>query len=135
MVWVAFTIYILSCLIDGVSDGFFFHAKKKTVVFPVNVHIPFTIRRVLWNTTLCLLLMCYAQENLYLPLLAAMLMFSFLHNGSYYYTRNKLNPEVYPSGWFDQSTTSTAFWTDIMVPEFRVISFVLGVAIYFVWAI
>lgn len=34
--------------------------------------------------------------------------FSFFHNGVYYYTRNFLNPELYKKKWWDHSETSKA---------------------------
>lgn len=35
-------------------------------------------------------------------------MFSFFHNGTYYYIRNYLNPDVYKQKWWDHSETSSA---------------------------
>lgn len=35
-------------------------------------------------------------------------MFPFIHDGVYYQTRNKINRNVYPHGWMDQSTESGA---------------------------
>lgn len=40
--------------------------------------------------------------------LALIMTFSFFHNGFYYLTRNKLQPSLYPKGFMDKSTTSTA---------------------------
>lgn len=39
---------------------------------------------------------------------AFILIFSFFHNGFYYLTRNKLNPEIYKKKFFDDSDTSKA---------------------------
>lgn len=39
---------------------------------------------------------------------ALIFIFSFFHNGFYYLTRNKLNPEIYKKKFFDDSDTSKA---------------------------
>jgi len=36
------------------------------------------------------------------------LLFSFFHNGVYFMTRNKLDSKIYPKGFWDDSTSSTA---------------------------
>lgn len=41
---------------------------------------------------------------------ALIFVFSFFHNGFYYLTRNKLNPEIYKKKFFDDSDTSKAIF-------------------------
>ena len=57
------------------------------------------------------------------------LCFPFLHDGFYYYFRNKINPTIYTNGFFSQSNTSTAFFTNYMTPIVRSILFIVGLAL------
>jgi len=52
--------------------------------------------------------------------------FSFWHNGFYYKTRNKLDKNVYPRGWWDDSDTSTALVN--ISSGFRTAMLVIGIA-------
>jgi hypothetical protein len=55
------------------------------------------------------------------------LIFPFIHDGFYYYFRNKLNPEVYPLGFIDHSETTDAKISFRFIE--RLILFVCGVSI------
>ena len=58
------------------------------------------------------------------------LIFSFFHNGCYYLTRNKLNPEVYKKGFWDSSTTSEAILE--IGTGFRTIMAIVGLIFIYV---
>lgn len=57
------------------------------------------------------------------------LVFTFMHNGTMYMTRNNIDNTVYEKRWMAQSTSSTAKTTKFMTPVSRTIQFVLGVLI------
>jgi hypothetical protein len=56
------------------------------------------------------------------------LMFPFLHDGMYYKTRNKINSNTYPKGWWDTSYTTGAL---ISFNAFERLAFaIIGFATY-----
>ena len=52
-------------------------------------------------------------------------MFNFFHNGTYYYTRNKLDGRSYPKRWKDESKTFPPF-TALISYNKRAIAMILG---------
>lgn len=61
-------------------------------------------------------------------LLSEFMVFSFFHDGFYYKRRNQLNSSVYPKGFTDASTTSTAK-IELSFNQ-RVLLFVAGLILY-----
>jgi hypothetical protein len=57
-------------------------------------------------------------------------MFSFFHNGTYYYTRNKLSGKTYEKGWKDESRTFPPF-TPLMTYNKRTIAMSIGILAQF----
>ena len=57
------------------------------------------------------------------------LVFSFMHNGIMYLTRNNLDSNNYPKRFWAQSTSSVAKTTKFMTPVSRTIQFVIGTLI------
>lgn len=122
IIWIAYS------MIEGMREGFYWYFKansRRECNF--EIHPIFALQR-----GIVLLLagsLLYYTIGLYsiTSIISMMLIFSFFHNGSYYYTRNKLDDKTYPLRWKDQSTTSTAKMTKIMTYRNRTIFMVLGV--------
>lgn len=115
----AYLFAIISCLyacIEGVREAYYYHFANG---YKKNIHWIYFIQRALFSV------LVYANTSFFI-LMFFLLSFSFFHNGSYYFVRNKLNPEIYKKKFFDASTTSTA------VMEFnfleRSVFFALGIA-------
>ncbi len=84
-----------------------------------NAHIPFTLIRLISSIPIFIMVgwkvyLCYV------------LMFPFIHDGSYYTKRNELNPAIYQKKWFAQSDTSLAWFDKIMNPFIRTGLAILG---------
>lgn len=110
--------WVVVVFLEGKRDGFFFHNRNfATKPDGENIHWVFTIERAV---VLGLIGSVHAFSNSALDtsvfVFSLILIFSWIHNGKYYKTRNKLDKNVYPKGWFDSSTTSESFL------EFNVVS-------------
>lgn len=124
-------VWIIYALIEGFREGFYWHFKSTSKqVYEFEIHPIFAAQRgiVLLLILGCLLFMV-SPANAYLNLLSNALIFSFFHNGTYYLTRNKLDPKVYPTGWMSQSTTSTAKLTKVFTYRNRTICAIVGIVI------
>lgn len=122
---ILFIIWILFGCLEGRRDASFYHANMKTSD-PVkeNLHWLFTMTRgIVLGLITWITLYAYPNQitlsdlwNLLpsLPLpstmfaISLMFIFSFVHNGVYYFTRNRLDSNVYPKGFWDDSKSSTA---------------------------
>lgn len=139
---VFFLAWLLYTIIEGYREAYYWHHKMYTTDYgdETNLHTAFTIQRgivsVMLFYSLTLVLNIYGSLLL---LVANTLIFSFIHNGSMYYTRYVLSKRMFPNdktkwlytkGWFSQSSTSTAVLTKFMTPLSRTIQFVLGVGVY-----
>jgi len=137
-------IWGLYTLIEGYREGYYWHYKMHTLDnsdnIKRNLHVTFTLQRTL---VLVLLFVVFSSFiNIYATFwvsLANLLIFTFIHNGMMYTTRNSMSKVMfptdetkwlYPKGWFDQSVTSTAKATKYMTPVSRTIQFCLGLVIY-----
>ena len=121
----SFIIWGLYSIFEGIREAIFYHYKNHNIKRLFNEHIIFTIQRGIVFIILILL-----SKNILL-LISFILCFSFIHNGSYYTMRNILNKEIYKRKWFDQSTTSTSFWTKYMTPLNRTILFIVSLGVLF----
>jgi hypothetical protein len=121
LIGIAFT--LLTSMFEA---RYFYYKNANEYLDPYNEHTLFTFIRI---TFLIPILISVG----WIPVLCYAAAFPFLHDGMYYYRRNKLNPLQYPKGWFDQSTTSKAFLTKYMTPVVRTILFVLSIAGLIVW--
>lgn len=119
---IAIVIWVLFAILDGAVDAMMYHVKNVNKSLPVNEHIYYTIQRLL------VAIACIALAGWWI-IPSLILVFPFLHDGMYYFTRNKLNPGVYYFGWFDHSNTSTAVLTKFLTPEVRTFLFFLGISI------
>lgn len=111
-------IFVHYSALEGIREGFYYHAQPDTRSF--NLHYLFVIQRALFG-----LLILYISRD-WVFCVGLVLIFSLFHNGFYFITRNKLNPEIYKKGFFSNSTTSTAFF-EFSFPV-RLILAVLGIA-------
>lgn len=91
--------FILFSLLSGYLEAYFWDRHPK-----VNQrwsHIALTVLRAI----VAIPVLYYEG---WLNVLGLMCMFPLLHDGAYYQTRNYINPNVYPKGWKDESTTTGA---------------------------
>ena len=121
-------IWMMYSMLEGLREGFYWHFKstsKRDCKF--EIHPIFALQRGLDLLIIGGLL--YYTIGIYslTSIIDMALIFSFFHNGTYYYTRNKLDNNLYQLKWKDQSTTSTAKLTKIMTYRNRTIFMVLGV--------
>jgi hypothetical protein len=121
-------IWMMYSMLEGLREGFYWHFKstsKRDCKF--EIHPIFALQRGLVLLIIGGLL--YYTIGIYslTSIIDMALIFSFFHNGTYYYTRNKLDNNLYQLKWKDQSTTSTAKLTKIMTYRNRTIFMVLGV--------
>lgn len=86
------TFYVSTSLVEGVL----FHLKAKSKLKIKYQHFYLVAMRVpFW-------ILFYLVTCNWFLLLFMVMLFPFIHDGVYYWTRNKLNPEIYPSGFWDE---------------------------------
>jgi hypothetical protein len=108
---IAYLLWVLYSIYEGEREALYFSFKMKASLtqqqsYKHNEHVMFSIQRLFVVVLTCIA--CYVnwiECSLVVVSLAAC--FPFLHDGMYYETRKKLDG-IYPKGWFDQSTSSTA---------------------------
>lgn len=125
--------------IEGIREAYYWHVKNTfrviDIKMPTDEHFLWSIHRFIVLLLALNFASCYLDNsgNMYLIIPAAlsfMLIFPFIHDGFMYRQRNILNDRVYPKGFWDQSTTSTAKLTKYFTPVVRTICFVVGVITY-----
>jgi hypothetical protein len=122
-------IWILYSLTEGVREGFYWHYENKSKrVCDFNINPIFHLQRSLVLLLTGGLLVHTLGWFSLLSLVCMIMMFSFFHNGTYYYTRNKLQPGTYPKGWSDESKSFPPFHTSLYTYKKRTISLILGLA-------
>lgn len=114
--------YFLFVLFSSVVEGFLWARKGLNHKGIRNIHLWL----VLMRSTVWFLLFLLTSWNW---VLFAVLGFPLLHDGIYYMTRNFLDENIYPKGFFDVSTTSTALFTVSF--QYRAFLFVVGLAALF----
>jgi len=103
-------LWITYSLTEGVREGFYWHYENKSKrVCEFNVNRIFNLQRLLVLLLSGGFLTYTLGTHSLLCILGMILMFSFFHNGTYYYTRNKLNSSLYPKKWTDESDTFPTF--------------------------
>ena len=113
LIWLMFT------FLSSKFEALFWHQCKEYP--PYNPHTLF-----MWVRA-SVLIPIFFHVGL-LPVLCYIMAFPCLHDGIYYWQRNKLNPSIYPKKFLDQSTTSTARWTKYFTPVVRTLLAISGVA-------
>lgn len=99
-------LWIIYSITEGIREGFYWHYEnqsKKVCDFDVNPI--FHIQRILVLLISSKFMVHTLGWYSVLSILCMVLMFSFFHNGAYYYTRNKLQKDLYTKGWKDESKT------------------------------
>lgn len=134
MVLLANILWIIYSLLEGFREGFYWYYKNtSTSNYNIEIHPYFAIQRGIILILTGVILYFNIGWWSILNTLGMSLIFSFFHNGYYYHTRNKLNKDVYPLKWMDQSTTSTAKMTKIMTFRNRTIFMIIGVLLQIVY--
>lgn len=108
---IALTIgFIIWTLLDGYCQAYYYDlypSEKKHR----NLHPFYVAERVIILTAIWFLIPTrYPLWDCIIFILSLCLIYSFVHNGIYYWTRHKLNDKVYPKTWRDDSEKSTAFF-------------------------
>ena len=121
LIWIGYS------LTEGIREGFYWHYENiSRKVCDFNINPIFNLQRSL----VLLISGGFMVYNLgwysLLSLLCMVLMFSFFHNGTYYYTRNKLSGKIYEKGWKDESRTFPPF-TPLMTYNKRTIAMGIGI--------
>lgn len=101
-------LWVATSILEGCRDGFFYSYRMNSAKSDnYNMHWLFTSERGVILALICWIGLDYMStiETAFFASSLA-LCFSFLHNGMYYWTRNKLDNKMYPKGWWDESTTS-----------------------------
>jgi hypothetical protein len=121
LIWVGYS------LTEGIREGFYWHYEnisKKVCDFDVNP--VFNLQRALVLLISGGFMVQILGWYSLLSLLSMILMFSFFHNGTYYYTRNKLSGKTYEKGWKDESRTFPPF-TPLMTYNKRTLAMGIGI--------
>lgn len=145
MIYICLILWIVYSIIEGKREANFWHHLIKSTDYKIfkdkDSHPLFAVQRGLMLVALSLvsyLILDSILLALYLFIMNC-LIFSFFHNGSMYLERYKMSQMVSPNdsskwiyrmGWWDQSTTSTAWSTKFMTPLNRTIQVILGLAGY-----
>ncbi len=104
IIWVGYS------LTEGIREGFYWNYENKNKrVCDFDINPIFNLQRFLvLLVTGGLLVFTLGYFSLF-SLACMILMFPFFHNGTYYYTRNKLDSNFYPKRWTDESKTFPPF--------------------------
>jgi hypothetical protein len=145
MIYVCLFVWVIYSIIEGKREAFFWHHRMKSSDYEffkdIDRHPLFAIQRGLMLVSISISTY-YILDSFLLSLyifLMNCLIFSFFHNGSMYLERYKMSIIVnqndstkwlYKKGWWDQSTTSTAWSTKIMTPISRTIQAIIGLIGY-----
>jgi hypothetical protein len=152
MIYILMIIWIAYAIIEGKREAIFWHILTNTLDYNVpkmnydpldgkDLHPLFALQR---GAVLLILAIAtyYIWDSFWLSgytFIMNCLIFSFFHNGMMYHQRYKMSIKMAPSdpswwvykkGWWDQSTTSTAWSTKFMTPISRTIQAVLGIIGY-----
>lgn len=121
-------IWILYSMTEGVREGYFAHfdnLRRRKCGWDINKLFKFQRLIVLISLTSIAFWIFGAISVLYISV-GLFFMFSFLHNGSYHCTRNKLDSENYKLGFKDGSTPK--LFSTFRTWRERILLFLIGVA-------
>lgn len=121
-------IWILYSVTEGSREGFYWHYENQSKrVCDFDINPVFHLQRLIVLSIITALI--WPFFSIYSPLLTfgLILEFSYFHNGTYYYTRNKLGGKVYEKGWKDESKTFPPF-SALMKYERRKMAMLFGIA-------
>ena len=125
------TIWIVYSLLEGYREAIFYYFAVSSSRKMIEMHPTFTFQRVLvfGGFAILLLLMSCTWVVSLLSFIGYACVFSFLHDGFYYVTRNKLDNSIYPKKWWDFSTTSTAKSDKFLTSVNRTILVIIGLGL------
>lgn len=104
IIWIGYS------LTEGIMEGFYWNYENKSKrICEFNVNRIFNLQRLLILLLTGGFLVHTLGAYSLLCLLSMFLIFPFFHNGTYYYTRNKLDSNFYPKRWTDESKTFPPF--------------------------
>jgi len=130
--------WCLFASLDGFIQAYYYDLYPITKQHR-NLHPFFTIVRAIVAAPMCYEVLMISPEQgwsfVWIPAamfgLGLIMTFSFLHNGFYYMTRNKLQPSLYPKGFMDKSTSSTA----LMDLSFKLRTSLLIIGLAFIYGV
>ena len=98
-------IFIVYTCLDAITQAFYYDSNPDTK----DIHGLFLAQRAIVVASLSFNLPSdYSYTHIGIFALALCLIYSFFHNGVYYFSRHTLNKNIYPKGFFSNSETSTA---------------------------
>lgn len=109
----------------GVEQGILF-SNKGAGAFPWNEHIPIVIVRIGIPVSILLGVIIEDVRIVGFTILSFLPAFWFWHNMLYYYTRHKIDNNVYKDWWKAESTTSSSVSIKAMPFLYRVIGLVIS---------
>jgi len=128
-------VWFLFASLDGFVQAYYYDLYPITKQHR-NLHPFFNLVRAIPAGLMCYEVLMISPEEgwtfVWVPAalygLALIMTFSFFHNGFYYVTRNKLQPSLYPKGFKDKSTSSTA----LMDLGFKLRTSLMIIGIFFI---
>jgi hypothetical protein len=119
---IGFVIILLGAAFEGVTHAILW-SRKGMDAFKWNEHIVFVLQRLILGAALLI------HSDL-VGILCGALFFPLMHNGFYYYFRNKID-QTYPDGFWDFTKGSSANIN--FKPWHRIILAVIGLLGLIVW--
>lgn len=122
MIITCLVLWVLYAIAEGIREAYYFDCFP-SLPKKFDIHVLFAFQRGV-------VIFALAQADWFL-VLPMMMMFPFVHDGVYYWFRNKLNVVIYQKKfWSDPSSTSTAI-LDFNVHE-RIILFAGAITVIIV---
>lgn len=107
-------VWIIFCLSEGVREGFYTHYENTSrKVCNFDLSPIFNIQRIIFLFAISSYLLHVIGLLSIFSIISKSLMFSYFHNGTYYYSRNKLNERIYIKGWFDSDKVQRLYTTKL----------------------
>jgi len=100
--------------LDGFKDSYYYDRLPRETIGGMkaqkNIKVEMVLCRAIFMLTLGLPTLILNESSLYLCFISCLCIYPYIHLGTYYKNRNRLNSNVYKNGWNSQeSDTSTAF--------------------------
>ncbi len=123
-------VWIIYSLTEGMREGFYWHYENSSKrVCDFNLNPVFHLQRSIVLMVISGFLVHITGYYSLFSTVCMIMMFSFFHNGTYYYTREKLSEGCYQKGWKDESKTLPPHLTFLMSYKKRTTAFILGVVL------
>lgn len=119
LIWIGYS------LTEGIREGFYWHYENNSKrVCDFDINPIFNLQRVLVMIITAGFMVHTLGWFSLLSLVCMFLIFNFFHNGTYYYTRNRLDGS-YPKKWKDESKIFPKF-TPLSTYNKRTIGMTIG---------